>query len=181
MNLRKRTGEERRRQGLCDKRDNNFAWKNLPPNFTFPKTDLFVEEYKMSMLREFPTKHASKSPVTFVTLKRFAVLLFLPSCWVNSPVPPLPDLPAESVSTALYIAIGRGQRCQMSLGRCCAGSVLLLVQVLLIISQTKENKTPSTLASQAGVLLARHAILLWLATTKQANAERNFVGCVAAG
>ena len=85
----------------------------------------------MSMLREFPTKHASKSPVTFVTLKRFAVLFFLPSCWVNSLVSPLLDLPAESVSTAPYIAIGRGQRCQMSLGRCCAGSVLLLVQVLL--------------------------------------------------
>ena len=83
------------------------------------------------MLREFPTKHASNNPVTFVTLKRFDVLLFLPSCWVNSPVPPLPDLPAESVSTALYIAIGRGQRCQMSLGRCCARSVLLLVQILL--------------------------------------------------
>ena len=131
MKLRNRTGEERRRQTLCDKRDNNFAWKNLPPNFTFPKTDLFVEEHKMSMLREFPTKHASKSPVTFVTLKRFAVLFFLPSCWVNSPVPPLPDLPAESLSTAPYIAIGRGQRCQVSLGRCCAGSVLLLVQVLL--------------------------------------------------
>ena len=27
------------------------------------------------MLSEFPTKHASNSPVTFVTLKRFAVLL----------------------------------------------------------------------------------------------------------
>ena len=131
VNLRNRTGEERRRQTLCDKHDNNFAWKNLPPNFTFPKTDLFVEEHKMSMLREFPTKHASKSPVTFVTLKRFAVLFFLPSGWVNSPVPPLPDLPAESLSTAPYIAIGRGQRCQMSLGRCCTGSVLLLVQVLL--------------------------------------------------
>ena len=75
------------------------------------------------MLREFPTKHASNSPVKFVRLKRFAVLFFLPSCCVNSPVQPLPDLPAESVSTALYIC--RCQGCQMSLGRCCAGSVLL--------------------------------------------------------
>ena len=36
------------------------------------------------MLSEFPTKHASNIPVTFVTLKRFAVLFFLPSCCVNS-------------------------------------------------------------------------------------------------
>jgi len=30
------------------------------------------------------TKHASDSPVTFVTHERFAVLFFLPSCCVNS-------------------------------------------------------------------------------------------------
>ena len=30
------------------------------------------------------TKHASNSPVTFVTHKRFVVLFFLPSCCVNS-------------------------------------------------------------------------------------------------
>ena len=36
------------------------------------------------MLSEFPTKHASNSPVTFVILKRFAVLFFLLSCCVNS-------------------------------------------------------------------------------------------------
>ena len=36
------------------------------------------------MLSKFPTKHASNIPVTFVTLKRFAVLFFLPSCCVNS-------------------------------------------------------------------------------------------------
>ena len=29
LNLRNRTGEERRRQTLCDKRDNNFVWKNF--------------------------------------------------------------------------------------------------------------------------------------------------------
>ena len=81
------------------------------------------------MLRELPTKHASKSPVTFVRLKRFAVLFFQPSCSGNSPVQPLPYLPAESVSTALYI--GGCQGCQMSLGRCCAGAVLLLVPILL--------------------------------------------------
>ena len=82
--LRNRTGEERRRQTLCDKRDNNSVWKNLPANFTFLSTDLFVEELKTTMVSEFPTKHASNSPVTFVTHKRFAVLFFLPSCCVNS-------------------------------------------------------------------------------------------------
>ena len=34
-------------------------------------------------------KHASNSPVTFVTHKRFAVLLFLPSCCVNSLIMPI--------------------------------------------------------------------------------------------
>ena len=33
---------------------------------------------------KFTTKHASNSPVTFVTHERFAVLFFLPSCCVNS-------------------------------------------------------------------------------------------------
>ena len=62
----------------------NFVWKNLPPNFTFLWTHLFVEEPKIFMLSEFLTKHASNSPFTFVTLKRFAVLFFVPSCCVNS-------------------------------------------------------------------------------------------------
>ena len=60
------------------------------------------------------------------------------------------------------------------------GSNFTFLSLKLIITQTKENKTPSTLASHAGVLLARHAILLWLATTKQAI-EENFVGFVAEG
>ena len=34
--------------------------------------------------REITTKHASDSPVMFVTHKRFAVIFFLPSCCVNS-------------------------------------------------------------------------------------------------
>ena len=34
VSLRNRTGEERRRQTLCDKRDNNFVWNNFPPSFT---------------------------------------------------------------------------------------------------------------------------------------------------
>ena len=35
VNLSNRTGEERRRQTLCDKRDNNFVSKNISPNYTF--------------------------------------------------------------------------------------------------------------------------------------------------
>ena len=33
VNLRNRTGEERRRQALCEKRDNNFG-NNFSPKFT---------------------------------------------------------------------------------------------------------------------------------------------------
>ena len=35
VNLRKRTGEKGRRQTFCDRRDNNFVCKNLPPKSTF--------------------------------------------------------------------------------------------------------------------------------------------------
>ena len=35
VNLRNRTGEERRLQTLRDKRDNNFVSNNFSPNFTF--------------------------------------------------------------------------------------------------------------------------------------------------
>ena len=35
VDFRNRTGEWKRRQTLCDKRDNNFVWKNMSPNFTF--------------------------------------------------------------------------------------------------------------------------------------------------
>ena len=76
VNLRNRTGEGGKRQTLCDKRDNNFAWKNIPPNFSFLLTDLFVKDQKT--LTSIMTKQAINSPVTFVTHKRFAVLFFLP-------------------------------------------------------------------------------------------------------
>ena len=92
VNLRNRTGEERRRQTLCDKRNNNFAWKNFSPNFTFFWTDLFVKDQKTLMLVKITTKHASYSLVTFVTHKRFAVLFFLPSCCVNSLLLKLPTM-----------------------------------------------------------------------------------------
>ena len=39
-------GDERRGQSLCDKRDNNFVWKNISPNLTFLQTDLFVIDKK---------------------------------------------------------------------------------------------------------------------------------------
>ena len=77
VNLRNRTGEGGKRQTLCDKRDNNFAWKNIPPNFSFLLTDLFVKDQK-TLMSIMTTKHAINSPVTFVTHKRFAVLFFLP-------------------------------------------------------------------------------------------------------
>ena len=52
VNLRNRTGEERRRQTLRDKRDNNFVSNNFSPNFTFLETDLFVKDQKTLVLRE---------------------------------------------------------------------------------------------------------------------------------
>ena len=76
VNLRNRTGEGGKRKTLCDKRDHNFAWKNIPPNFSFLLTDLFVKDQKT--LTSIMTKQAINSPVTFVTHKRFAVLFFLP-------------------------------------------------------------------------------------------------------
>ena len=35
LSLRNRTGEERRRQTLCDKRYSNFVSNNFSPDFTF--------------------------------------------------------------------------------------------------------------------------------------------------
>ena len=52
VNLRRRKGEERRRQTLCDKRDNNFLSNNFSPNFTFLSTDLFVKDRKTLVLNE---------------------------------------------------------------------------------------------------------------------------------
>ena len=34
VSLHNEMGEERRRQTLCDKRDNNFVWKTFSPNLT---------------------------------------------------------------------------------------------------------------------------------------------------
>ena len=71
--------EGRRRQTLCDKRENNSVWKQFPPNFTF----LFVKDQNTVVLIEHQHKHAGNRPVTFVTHKRFAVLFFASSCCVS--------------------------------------------------------------------------------------------------
>ena len=74
---------QRRRQTLCDKRDNNFAWKKLSSKLHPPLKELSVEDQNTLRFSEDHDKRR-RSPVTFVTHKRFAVLFFLPSCWVNS-------------------------------------------------------------------------------------------------
>ena len=87
LNDRSERGDEKdraslvnRRQTLCDKRENNFVWKNFPPNFTPLKTDLFVKHQKTLMLIE----DYSYSSGTFFTQKRLSsVLFFPPSCCVN--------------------------------------------------------------------------------------------------
>ena len=47
--LTKQNGRGRRRQTLCDKRDNNFILKNFPPNFTLFLTDPIVKDQKALM------------------------------------------------------------------------------------------------------------------------------------
>ena len=69
------TGEERGRQTLCDKRDNNFDWKKGSSKLNPPLNRSFWKRPENINLSEETTKHASNSPVTFVTNKRFAVLL----------------------------------------------------------------------------------------------------------
>ena len=81
--VRKGTAEGRRRQTLCEKRDNNSVWKQFPPNFTFRLKDLFVKDQNTVVLIEHQHKHAGNRPVTFVTHKRFAVLFFASSCCVS--------------------------------------------------------------------------------------------------
>ena len=84
VNLHNRTGEERRRQTLCDKRDNNFVWNKFSPNFTLLQTDLFVKDQKTLVCSEDYDKTRTNNPVTSVSHKRFAILFLLPTCCVNS-------------------------------------------------------------------------------------------------
>ena len=77
VSLRNRTGKEKKDDSkLCDKRDNNLVSKNLPPNFTFLSTDLFVEEQKTSMLSEFRNTHV----IAPSRLSYLSVLLSSSSC-----------------------------------------------------------------------------------------------------
>ena len=61
MNLRSRTGEERRRQTLCDKRDNNFVSKKL-----FAKLHLSLNMVKLFQLVK---KSFGKNRVDFEDLE----------------------------------------------------------------------------------------------------------------
>ena len=79
VKLRKGAADGWRRQILCDKRENNSVWKQFPPNFTFLLKDLFVKDQNTVILIEHHNKHAGNRPVTFVTHKRFADVLFVPS------------------------------------------------------------------------------------------------------
>lgn len=52
VNLHKRTAEERRRQTLCKKCEDNYIPKKFPQNFTFLLTDLFVKDQNTITLTE---------------------------------------------------------------------------------------------------------------------------------
>ena len=77
-------------------------WQKIPEHFLYEllytvncwvsssfKQIFWLETKKHWYLVKITTKHASNSPVTFVTHKRFAVPLFLPSCCVNSLIMPI--------------------------------------------------------------------------------------------
>ena len=61
LSLNHRTGEGRRRQTLCDKRDNKFVWKKFASNFL---SDLFVKAPKHWYVVKITTENASNSPVS---------------------------------------------------------------------------------------------------------------------
>ena len=48
------------------------------------KQIFFLKDQKTVMLLKIMTKHPINNPITFVTHKHFAVLVFLPSCCINS-------------------------------------------------------------------------------------------------
>ena len=57
VNLCNRSGEERRRQILCDKRDNNFVWNQISLNFTSLWTDLSVKDQKTLIYVKWRSRH----------------------------------------------------------------------------------------------------------------------------
>ena len=83
VNLRKGTVEGRRRKTLCDKRDNSFVWKQFPPNFNFLLKDLFVNIKTQLYLLNFAT-NTQVIVLSRLSHKHFAVLFFVPSCFLSS-------------------------------------------------------------------------------------------------
>ena len=81
VNSRNKMGEERRRQTLCDNRDNIFVWKNNSPNYTFLWTDRFVKGQKTLMLREYQQKNSQ-----VIALSRLSHTSVLASCSSCLPV-----------------------------------------------------------------------------------------------
>ena len=85
VNLCNRSGEERRRQTLCDKRDNNYVWNHISLNFTSLWTDLSVKDQKTLIHVKWRSKDITQI-IALSRLTRTSVLLssfFLPSCWVK--------------------------------------------------------------------------------------------------
>ena len=83
VNLRKGTVEGRRRKTLCDKRDNSSVWKQFPPNFNFLLKDLFVNIKTQLYLLNFAT-NTQVIVLSRLSHKHFAVLFFVPSCFLSS-------------------------------------------------------------------------------------------------
>ena len=84
VNLRNRTREERRGKP-CVTNVTIICLKKLSAKFHFPLNRSFCKRQgKKLMLSEDHDKHSIKSPVTFVSNKRFAVLFSLLTCCLNS-------------------------------------------------------------------------------------------------
>ena len=79
VNLRNRTGEERRRQTLCDNRDNNFVWNNFTPNFSLNRC--FCKDQKT-----FNVNWGSRHNTQVIALSRLSHTTFLPSSSLCRPV-----------------------------------------------------------------------------------------------
>ena len=84
MSLRNRTGEERRRQTLRDKRDKIFFKKNSSAELHPPLNRSCFKRPENINLVKVTTKFIRKRPVTFVKHKRSAVIFFLSPCCVKS-------------------------------------------------------------------------------------------------
>ena len=86
MNSRNRkTWEERERQILCDKRDNNYVWKNFPSNrvHLLLSTSFCKKPENMNVLW-WSRQNTQVIVLSRLPHKCFAVFFFLSSCCVNS-------------------------------------------------------------------------------------------------